>query len=416
MQKLIQTITSGWPELRAKCSPEVLEFWNHRDEVSLEDDLIFRGQKLLIPPALRQEMISKVHTGHLGVNKTLERAKDSIFWPGMSKEITEHVLQCTTCLKYRDSNAKEPLIPHEFPDRAFQKIGVDLFHFDGKEYLLKVDYYSRFFEIDYLPDTRAATVIQKLKMHLSLNGLIEICVCNNGLQFASEAFAISRENGDSSIGSIGIAKKLLTKAKESGQDPYIALLEYRNSPLVDCNQSPAQLLFSRRTKSVVPITNKLHQPETVSHSTVQEKVQRSKALQKLNFDKSAKPLSPLNINDSVRLQTGKVWRPAKVISKHNARSYTVQTRDGATYRCNRKHLMKTVENFTDISFNPNMLARSEISDSPNEPHAPSYSTNSSTPDRIPPDKPPTADAPYVTRFGRKVMPSKRFTTDEWIKS
>ena len=157
MQKLIQTITSGWQELRAKCSPEILEFWNHRDELSFEDDLIFRGQKLLIPPALRQEMVSKVHTGHLGVNKTLERAKDSIFWPGMSKEITEHVLQCTTCLKPLDSNAKEPLIPHEFPDRPFQKNGVDLFHFDGKEYLLTVDYYSRFFEINCLPYTSSAT-------------------------------------------------------------------------------------------------------------------------------------------------------------------------------------------------------------------------------------------------------------------
>ena len=140
---------------------------------------------------------------------------------------------------------------------------------------------------------------------------------------------------------------------------------------------------------------------------------------KINFDKSAKPLSPMNINDSVSLQTGKFWRPAKVISKHNARSYTVQTRDGAaaaTYRRNRKPLMKTVENFTDISFNPNVLACSEISDSPNEPHVPSCSTNSSTSDRIPPDKPPTADAPYVTWFGRKVMPSKCFTADEWIKS
>ena len=146
MQKLIQTITSSWLELHAKRSPEILEFWNFHDELSFEDDLIFLGQKRLIPPALRQEISSKVHTGHLGVNKSLERAKDSIFWPGMSKEITEHVLQCTTCLKHRDSNAKEPLIPLEFPNRPFQKIGVDLFHFDGKEYLLMVDYYSRFFK------------------------------------------------------------------------------------------------------------------------------------------------------------------------------------------------------------------------------------------------------------------------------
>ena len=155
-------------------------------------------------------------------------------------------LQNTTCLKHRDFSAKEPLIPHEFPDRPFQKIGVDLFHFDGKEYLLTVDYYSRFFEIDYLPDTRAATVIQKLKVHLSCNGLIDICVSDNRPQFTSEAFCdFAREWGFEhwtssplyqscnrlAEKSISIAKKLLTKAKESGHDPYIVLLEYRNSLL-----------------------------------------------------------------------------------------------------------------------------------------------------------------------------------------
>ena len=152
-----------------------LQLWNHCDKLSFEDDLIFRGQKMFITPTLRQEMISKVHTGHLGVNKTLERAK-YLFWPGMSKDITEHVLQCATCLKHRDSNAKEPLIP----DRPNQIIGVDLFHYDGKEHLLTVNYYSRFFRNRLLARHPAATVIQKLKVHLSHNGLVDICITDSG--------------------------------------------------------------------------------------------------------------------------------------------------------------------------------------------------------------------------------------------
>ena len=289
-------------------------------------------------------MISKVHTGHLGVSKTLERAKDNLFWPGMSKDITEHVLQRAICLKHRDSNAKEPLIPHEFPDRPYQKIGVDRFHFDGKEHLLTVDYYRRFFEIDYLSDTRAATVIQKLKVHSSRNGLVYICVTDNGPQFSSELFRDFANNwgfehktssplhpmcNGLAEKSVGIAKKLLTKAKEINQDPYIALLEYRNTPLLDCNMSPAQLLYSRRTKFIVPITNKLLQHQPVDQSTVQKNMQRAKATQKEKFDKSAKPLPPLSINESVRIQAGKFWRPAKAMKKHDARSYTVQTKDGA---------------------------------------------------------------------------------------
>lgn len=55
MQNLKQTIICGWPESRAECDPTVLEYWNHRDELSFEDDLIFRGQKLIIPADLRSK-------------------------------------------------------------------------------------------------------------------------------------------------------------------------------------------------------------------------------------------------------------------------------------------------------------------------------------------------------------------------
>ena len=82
---------------RLACSvseQSVLEYWNHRDELSFEEGLIFRGQTIVIPKSLRAEMLKQVHTGHSGVTKTFERAKDSIFWPGVTKEIQVYVLHC----------------------------------------------------------------------------------------------------------------------------------------------------------------------------------------------------------------------------------------------------------------------------------------------------------------------------------
>lgn len=61
----------------------------------------------------------------------------------------------------------------------------------------------------------------------------------------------------------------MRKAKDSDQSPYIAFLEYRNTPL-DCGYSPAQLLFSRRTKSVLPITNKALQPKLINKQHLTE--------------------------------------------------------------------------------------------------------------------------------------------------
>ena len=127
MQALQNMIVQGWPETRSACEQSVLEYWNHRDEFSIEEGLIFRGQKIVIPKSLRAEMLKQVHTGHLGVTKTLERAKDNIIWPGMTKEIQDYVLHCEVCLTHRDSNAKEPLMPHEVPQGPYQKLGSDIF-------------------------------------------------------------------------------------------------------------------------------------------------------------------------------------------------------------------------------------------------------------------------------------------------
>ncbi len=76
MTILKQTILDGWPDMRSKCHKSVLEYWNHRDELSVEADLIFRGHKLVIPQSQRQELLAAVHVGHMGVEKTVSRARE----------------------------------------------------------------------------------------------------------------------------------------------------------------------------------------------------------------------------------------------------------------------------------------------------------------------------------------------------
>ena len=81
-------------------------------------------------------MIEAVHVGHMGVNKTLSRAKDVIFWPMMTKQITDHVLGCPLCLTHRASNVRESLKLHKVPQRPWQHIAADFFTFDGQDYLV----------------------------------------------------------------------------------------------------------------------------------------------------------------------------------------------------------------------------------------------------------------------------------------
>ena len=65
---------------------------------------------------------------------------------------------------------------------------MDLFNFNGRDYLITVDYYSSFWEIDVLENTRSSTVIRKLKSQFAGHGIPETCMSDNGSQFSSDEF------------------------------------------------------------------------------------------------------------------------------------------------------------------------------------------------------------------------------------
>ena len=87
-------------------------------------------------------MLKKIHEGHLGIELCRRRAKSSIYWPGMSKDIETEVQKCATCQKYKNKQQKETLISHEIPQKPYTKVGADLFTLFSKDYLLVVDYTS----------------------------------------------------------------------------------------------------------------------------------------------------------------------------------------------------------------------------------------------------------------------------------
>ena len=104
-------------------------------------------------------------------------------------------------MPHRDSNVKEPMITAGFPDRPYQILSTDLFYFDNRDYYsLTIDHYSRFYDIDYLPDTSSGTaIVRKLQTHFARYGVCDNGVCdngvcdilhsNNGQQFSSSVFA-----------------------------------------------------------------------------------------------------------------------------------------------------------------------------------------------------------------------------------
>lgn len=139
---------------------------------------------------------------------------------------------------------------------------------------------------------------------------------------------------------VKIVKLLIKKAVDSKTDPYLALLNYRATPLSH-GRSPAELLFNRQLKTRI---TQLLENECALDKGLVEKRQKDKLQQKRNYDRGSKELSKLEPNDRVKLHNGKHWGlEARVLQNVAPRSYEVQTQEGTTYRRNRRHLLKVPE-------------------------------------------------------------------------
>ena len=107
LQKLKETVINGWPEHKQDVDLSIREYWSMRDEINLQDGLLLKGVRLIVPTLLRPEMLKKIHENHLGIEKCKKRARDVLYWPGMNGQITELVTSCCTCLQFRNAQRKE---------------------------------------------------------------------------------------------------------------------------------------------------------------------------------------------------------------------------------------------------------------------------------------------------------------------
>lgn len=236
-QRLKTYVRVGWPDNRQRVDAELRQFYSMRDEIVEVDGLLFKNKRVLIPRSLRSQMLQYVHEGHMGIQGSQAMARGSIYWPNINNDIYNMVSNCDTCLKYRNANPKEELKSHEIFDLPWYKVGCDLFEFDKRMYLIVVDYYSKYFEVELLSSGYSSVqVITKFKSIFARHGIPTILVSDNGPSFNSNKFRkfccdwgianitsspyLARPNGLAER-SIQTIKNILYKCKDSGTDPYM---------------------------------------------------------------------------------------------------------------------------------------------------------------------------------------------------
>jgi len=179
----------GWPEERYNCPQEIVPYWNFRDELSILNDIIFKGTRIVIPLYLRQQMLKKIHQGHLGREKCKKRAREVLFWPNMNIDIDNLVANSDVCQKYRSMQQAEPLMPNKISSHPWERISIDLFSHDRKDYIVVVDSYSNYPEVLVLPNQTSHSIIQALKSVFSRHGIPQEVMNDNGPCYSSREFA-----------------------------------------------------------------------------------------------------------------------------------------------------------------------------------------------------------------------------------
>ena len=120
----------NWWPAKTDMVPALNPYWDRRGELTVNENLLLCRGRIVVPTALREEALKKLHQGHQGIQRCRLRAQSAVWWPGLSTQLADKVKRCPECTRDATPN-QEPLIPTALPQYPWQRVGSDLFVLDG---------------------------------------------------------------------------------------------------------------------------------------------------------------------------------------------------------------------------------------------------------------------------------------------
>ena len=331
-------------------------------------NLITLGQRILIPKAARKEILKMLHFAHLGQTKTIALAKQMYFWKGMSSEIKQLIDACEQCQTHANFQQKETLMPTH-ATYPMEQNSADFAEYASKRYLIHVDRFSGYMWIYKMPRATTQGTIQAMWQTFYQFGFPKKLRTDNGGQFVSDAFILAcrKDNIEQEWSSpfhsisngfcekyVGIAKNLIKKGANFEEIQRMLQL-YNNTPNTS-TRSPSELFFGRKLRTNLPTLEENFNPLT--KEKVDEAIIKRKELydkRQIEYNKSARDLTPLRINQPVRIynSTTSEWDTKGIVKfcdKTCGRSYRIETQNGNLIWRNRRYL-KPIKVYRQPTYN-----------------------------------------------------------------
>ena len=182
-------ILNGWPESCKELDPEIKPYWIHHFNLSIIDGIILLGEDcIVVPSGLCEQFLNALPYTHQGITKTLARARNHTYWPGITHDVLQLCCECEICA---EDHAYPGIlnVHHSGAHSSGEKYGADTGKIDGHPHLIVVNYYSfTIFECP-LPSLATMLVITAFKTIFSNTDTPMTLITDNALCFTSEEFS-----------------------------------------------------------------------------------------------------------------------------------------------------------------------------------------------------------------------------------
>ena len=368
---LQQTIEEGWPNRTKNIPDAVQQYRKYKDSLCTLDGVILYRDRILVPPALRREVLESLHAAHQGTSSMMSRAQSSVFWPSISKDIDNVRQSCKECCRIAPSQPSAPPYPVTMAEFPFQCICADYFMHMGNHYLVVVDRFSNWPIIEKA-EGGAIGLVKCLRRIFATYGIPSELSSDGGPEFTAHetktflsnwqvnhrmsSVAFPHSNCRAEIG-VKTAKRLIT-SNTNGHGSlendrfYRALLQYRNTPDKETKMSPSMCVFGRVIKDFIPVHPGKYKPHVTWQKglAARETALRARCMRTAEYWKEhTKKLQPLRVGDPVWIQNQTGPEPNRwdktgvVVEVQQYDQYVIKV-DGsgrATLR-NRKFLRKYI--------------------------------------------------------------------------